>query len=385
MSAVDRRKVPPLAVDVLLVVVAAAAGVAREVAFPSAGSRHLPAPVWLYAAVQVGAAATLLLRQRRPYPMTLVIAGVSLLVPASAVFFAPYAVIVFGRDRRRSWAVIAVLGVCWLLGARLWTVDDPFSGPALLAISALLGLYVSARRRLVAELLDRAERAERERLLLAEQARSDERLRIAGEMHDVVTHRINLMVLHAGALGTSTTDPAVRSAAEELRTTGCQALAELRDLVGVLRHGDSSTTRVAAEDPAAEGDLNDLVTDSRAVGLPVRLDEKGDPSALAPAVRRTLFRVVQESLTNVHKHAPGSQVTVSIRYQPDLVRATVTNDRPDRAPDPDLAAAGGGSGLAGLRSRVDVLGGTLAAAATPEGGFAVRATLPGYLPTTATR
>ncbi|MEU8419576.1 histidine kinase [Micromonospora sp. NPDC048835] len=385
MSAVDRRRVPPLAVDVLIVVVAAAAGVAREVAFPSAGSRHLPAPVWFYAAVQVGAAATLLLRRRRPYPMALVIAGVSLLVPASAVFLAPYAVIVYGRDRRRSWMVIATLAVCWLLGARLWTVDDPFSGPGVLAISALLGLYVSARRRLVAELIDRAERAEQERLLLAEQARSDERLRIAGEMHDVVTHRINLMVLHAGALGTSTTDPAVRSAAEELRTTGCQALAELRDLVGVLRHGDPPTTRVAAQDPAAEGDLHDLVTDSRAVGLPVRLDEEGDPSALAPAMRRTLFRVVQESLTNVHKHAPGSQVTVSIRYQPDLVHATVTNGRPERAPDPDLAAAGGGSGLAGLRSRVDVLGGTLAASATPEGGFAVRATLPGYVPTAVPR
>ena len=96
-------------------------------------------------------------------------------------------------------------------------------------------MYFRARRTLVAELTDRAERAEREQLLLAEQARADERVRLAGEMHDMVTHRINLMVLQAGALRVTAPDPAARAAAEELRVAGCQALTELRDLVGVLR------------------------------------------------------------------------------------------------------------------------------------------------------
>jgi signal transduction histidine kinase len=223
-------------------------------------------------------------------------------------------------------------------------------------------------------------RAERERLLLAEQARVDERIRLAGEMHDVVTHRINLMVLQAGALRIGTADPAVRAAAEELRVAGCQALAELRDLVGVLRDGDQPSPG-AARDADAGPDLASLVDDSRAVGLPVELAEDGDADVVAPTVRRTLFRVVQESLTNVHKHAPGSNAQVRVHYGHDTVLATVSNTPPRRPPDADLTAAGGGSGLDGLRHRVEVVGGTLTAGSTGDGGFAVTATLPVYVPT----
>ena len=117
--------------------------------------------------------------------------------------------------------------------------------------------------------------------------------------------------------------------------------------------------------------------ESRAVGLPVDLAEDGDPGMVAPTVRRTLFRVVQESLTNVHKHAPGADATVSVHYGRDSVRATVSNT-PRRAARADAGphAAGGGSGLAGLRHRVEVVGGTLDAGSTSDGGFAVRATLP---------
>ena len=103
------------------------------------------------------------------------------------------------------------------------------------AVGPLLALYFDARRRLVQALTERAERAERERHLLAEQARAEERARLAGEMHDVVTHRVSLMVLQAGALRMTAPDEATRQAAEELRAAGCQALDELRDLVGVLR------------------------------------------------------------------------------------------------------------------------------------------------------
>jgi signal transduction histidine kinase len=282
--------------------------------------------------------------------------------------------------------------VAFLVGMHAWAVDDPFTAPTVIFGSALLGMYFNARRSLVAELTDRAERAERERLLLAEQARADERIRLAGEMHDVVTHRINLMVLQAGALRVSSTDPAARTAAEELRVAGCQALAELRDLVGVLRTGRPAAPEPAAgpatgpaadpaTGPAREPGLSSLVDDSRAVGLPVRLAEDGDPAVVAPTVRRTLFRVVQESLTNVHKHAPGADATVSVHYGRDSVRATVSNTPPRLPPDADLTAAGGGSGLAGLRHRVEVVGGTLAAGSTADGGFAVRATLPVFVPT----
>jgi signal transduction histidine kinase len=323
----------------------------------------------------VAAAAMLLVRRRRPGSAALTIAVISLFAPAWAAVVVPYSVTAHGRGARwRQWAVIAALTVAFLVGAQAWAIDDPFTAPVVILFSALLGMYVRARRSLVAELTDRAERAERERLLLAEQARADERVRLAGEMHDAVTHRINLMVLQAGALRVSTTDPAARSAAEELRVAGCEALAELRDLVGVLRGGAEQPAGVTG--PADEPGLAVLVDESRSVGLPVRLQERGDPAAVAPAVRRTLFRLVQESLTNVHKHAPGADATVSVHYGHHSLRAEISNTPRRRPTDRDLTAAGGGSGLDGLRHRVEVVGGTLTAGPGPDGGFTVSATLP---------
>jgi signal transduction histidine kinase len=372
-------------VDVFLAVLAATVGGALELADPDVETKHFAAPAWVYVVAQAIAAATLLARRRHPYTMALTIAAISLLVPAWAVVLAPFAVMAYGagRTRWRAWAVVAVLTVAFMFGAHAWAIEDPFTAPVVIVFSALLGLYARARRSLVVELTDRAERAERERLLLAEQARADERIRLAGEMHDVVTHRINLMVLQAGALRMSAADPATRAAAEDLRVAGCQALAELRDLVGVLRNGEEPQARVTAE--PATGNLAALVDESRAVGLPVRLDERGDPAVVAPTVRRTLLRVVQESLTNVHKHAPGSSATVTVHYGSDGVRATVSNTSPRRPPDADLTVAGGGSGLSGLRHRVEVIGGTLIAEPAADGGFAVRATLPAYVPTGASR
>ncbi|MEV0729577.1 histidine kinase [Polymorphospora sp. NPDC050346] len=345
-------------------------GAAREIADPNLATKHVAAPVWVYVAAQVLAATLLLRRRTRPEAVTLGAAALSLFAPATAALFAPYAVTAYGRDRRRGWLAIGVLVVCWTVGAHAWAIADPFSGPALILVSALLGMYVRARRHLLDE--------------LAEQARTDERMRLAREMHDVVTHRINLMVLQAGALGVTTTDPATRAAAAELRANGCRALAELRDVVGVLRTGTPPARDGAAGGPDHDGTTDaapgsvvaDLVDQSRAVGLPVTLAESGDPATTAPAVRRTLVRVVQESLTNVHKHAPDSTVTVTVRYGPGEARAAVANTAPGRPPDPVVAATGGGSGLLGLRHRVEMVGGTLSAEPTSDGGFAVSAALP---------
>ena len=375
-----RSRALAIAVDVVVAGIAAVAGSTLELADPDLATKHLTAPTWVYVAAQVTAAAMLLVRRRHPYAAGLAIAAISLFAPAWAAVLVPFSITAHGTGRHwRQWAVIALLAAAFLVGAQAWAIDDPFTAPLVIVSSALLGLYFRTRRSLVAELTDRVEQAERERLLLAEQARADERIRLAGEMHDVVTHRINLMVLQAGALRTSAGDPAVRAAAEELRIAGCQALAELRDLVGVLRTGAQPPARPAA--PVDEPTLSSLVAASRAAGLAVRLTEEGDPAQVAPAVRRTLFRVVQESLTNVGKHAPGAGAEVSVSYGPPGVRARVTNTRPSRAPDPDLTAAGGGSGLDGLRHRVEVMGGSLTAGAGPDGGFAVRAVLPACVPT----
>ncbi|WP_243789688.1 sensor histidine kinase [Saccharopolyspora gloriosae] len=295
------------------------------------------------------------------------------------LMFAIYAFAAFEtRPRRRvlGWILVAFIVFAAL---RLWTHPD---GETLsnafwvTAFPAVIGLWIGERRRLVVALRDRAERAEREQHLLAEQARADERAKMATEMHDVVTHRVSLMVLQAGALGVTSQDAATRTAAEELRAGGCQALDELRDFLGVLRSGDERAERTASV-PAP--DLSGLVAETEAVGIPVRLTELGSTAQVSPSVGRTAYRVVQEALTNVHKHAPGSSVDVHVEYGSDRVRLAVRNTRPETAGE--LAGHGGGAGLLGLRQRVELVGGTFHSGPTGDGGFEVGAILPGYVPT----
>lgn len=381
-------------VDNTLVVVAAALGILREVSDPNHATKLVVAPVGVYVVLQAVAAAALWWRRSRPFTAALVIGVVSLFAPATAAFVIPYAVTRYGVRRWLCWPVLAALTIAWLIGAHAWAIDDPFTGPFVITVATLLGLYVRARRRLVEELVERADRAERERDLRAERARADERARLAAEMHDVVTHRINLMVLQAGALEVASAEPQVQKASRDIREAGVQALEEMRDLVGVLRSGTASP----GDDVAPEGEvpqqrpaqethadtdgtsLAGLVSDSQAVGLEVDLRERGEQVA-APTVRRALYRVVQESLTNVHKHAPGSSVSIEVVYAAHQIVVDVRNTAPARPPDLDLTGTGGGNGLAGLAQRIEMLGGRISAAPCSDGGFAVNARLPAFVPT----
>lgn len=302
-------------------------------------------------------------------------------VPGMAPFVIyAFAVYATGRwPRVAGWVLVAVVT---LLAVRPWHLPAGIvitNALVLTAFPALLGLYVGARHRLMQAWRERAERAEREQHLLAEQARAEERTRLASEMHDVVTHRVSLMVLQAGALGVTARDEATRSAAEELRAAGCQALEELRDLVGVLRQTPDRNDEHGAAEPSAAPDLSALVTESESVGVPVRFDEDGDRGKVSPTVGRTAYRVVQEALTNARKHALGAEVLVRVRYGPSQVRLTVRNTA--ASIHPDLAASGSGTGLRGLRQRVELVGGTLRAEPTDDGGFEVDAILPAYVPT----
>jgi len=293
--------------------------------------------------------------------------------PFSTVL-AAYGPVLYRRDRTTAFIAIGLLTV---VVARPWQ-------PSLLVISVaierttigpLLALYFDARRRLVKALTERAERAERERYLLAEQARDEERARLAREMHDIVTHRVSLMVLQAGALRLTAPDEATRQAAEEMRVAGCQALDELRDLVGILR--------TAPEDdhaPSTQG-FAALVAESTAVGTPAELIEDGDPAHASPVVGRTAYRLVREALTNVRKHAAGARVTVRVSYGDVQVRVSVRNTRPPGGPGGALAATGSGLGLASLRQRIELVRGTLHAGPEADGGFCVEASLPAYVPT----
>ena len=317
--------------------------------------------------------------------ISFLIAPAGLLTPANpANIWAPYGTVLAaygpfyyckeGQSRRTAFAAVAIMT---LIVARVWDPNWQVITIAVLrtAVGPLLALYFSARHAMVRALTERAERAERERYLLAEQARADERARLAGEMHDVVTHRVSLMVLQAGALSVTARDEATRRAAEELRAAGVQALDELRDLVGILR-----TSPEDDQAPPAEG-LAALAAESTAVGTPAELTEDGDPALASPVVARTVYRVVREALTNVRKHAPGARVVVRVSYDESQIRLSIRNTAASAPPANGLAATGSGLGLAGLRQRIELVHGTLRASGTPDGGFCVEATMPSYVPT----
>src|SRR5215831_1427443 len=382
-----------LAPDVLLAVFFILLDTAATLAGWSWWPAHPSTLAWAMLAVQGLADASLVFRRRAPMLVIAILGGFTLVIsllisPAGLItpvnsgnVWAPYGTVLaaygpfyYRKDRR---AAFAAVGTLTLIVARVWEPSAAVITIAVLrtAVGPLLALYFSARHEMLQALRDRAERAERERYLLAEQARAEERARLAGEMHDVVTHRVSLMVLQAGALGITAPDEATRQAAEELRAAGVQALDELRDLVGILR-----TAPEDEQDRPVSG-LAELVAESTAVGTPVEFVQEGDPALASPVVARTAYRIVREALTNVRKHAPGAHVVVQVSYDESQVRLSIRNTAAAAPPANGLAATGSGLGLAGLRQRIELVHGTLRASGTPDGGFCVEATMPSYVPT----
>ncbi|WP_133116317.1 histidine kinase [Amycolatopsis antarctica] len=392
--------------DVLLAAAAFAVTVLITVVFALEPSFGGGVP-WPWVAVQLPVAAVLVLRRRYPQIVLAVSIADSLLMlwiaytgpdaaPAgadSATLLIPMAtpLVTFAaaaHSRRPRLAAALVLTLL-VLAARPW---DPYLSVAMIAAvfagaPALLGMYAGARRRLIAALTERAARAKREERLLAERARAAERAELAGEMHGIVARRLHDMLARAGRLGSETDSAATRDAAAELTANGRQALTELDALVRALRspQPDDDVPGGGADDSGA--DLGRLAADSASVGVPVELDLRGDPATLSPTVARTVYRVVGEALTNIRKHAHGAQVAVRVTYEAERVRVAVRNGRPPASTtsphrhDPDLATGGSGTGLLGVRRRVELVDGTFEAGATADGGFAVGATLPVYVPT----
>ncbi|UYQ62561.1 sensor histidine kinase [Streptomyces peucetius] len=279
-----------------------------------------------------------------------------------------------------------------------------FMSLGLTAPPVLLGLYIGARRRLMESLRERADSLEQELSLLADRAeqraqwaRQEERTRIAREMHDVVAHRVSLMVVHAAALqAVALKDPqkAVKNAAL-VGDMGRQALTELREMLGVLRSGEdrvraraevplaavgaaaAAAAAAAAEDGPCIADIEVLVGQSRQAGMVVELAVQGDARLYPPEVEQTAYRVVQEALTNVHKHAAGAKVMVRLAHRAEEVAMQVENGAPDAAGGAaDAGLPSGGNGLVGMRERVTALGGVFVSGPTEVGGFRVSAVLP---------
>jgi signal transduction histidine kinase len=324
-------------------------------------------PIWALAACLAGAIAQLF--GPGPVPSDL------------AVLVLIYTIAAY---RPRRYSVIALI-VC-LLGAvvavlvweplqQVGVVDGLYAGAILFGGSAVLawtlGDSMRFRRGYYAALEERAARLEADRHVQAKMAAAAERARIARELHDVIAHHVSVMVVQAdGASYALRTDQAKAEAAlKAIAGTGRRALTETRALLGVLRTADE---HAALAPLPGLGQLRELIDQARAAGLAVTYTLSGLPRELPEGAELAAYRVVQESLTNTRKHAgPDAVAAVALRYQPDGLVVEVTDDGV-AAPAADTP----GHGLAGMRERVEMYGGTVEAAPLPGGGFGVVARLP---------
>ncbi|MFC8695581.1 sensor histidine kinase [Streptomyces parvus] len=337
-----------------------------------------------------------------------------------------------GRRITEPWRVAAAFGAAFVLHIVPDLYQDITSGAApvlpvtlglnvvaflsLAVVPALIGRYRDQRRRLLDALWQNNQQLKREQAMVAREARLLERNRIAHDMHDSLGHQLALISVHAGALQV---DPALtgnqREAVGILRGASVTAMAELRAAVGVLH--DEAEYRGQRNEPQYQGDpshqgdqgeisygeyrerqecqrqsggdgapvsyaprttaaIDGLVESSRGAGTAVSLERSGVRRTLAPAADHEAYRIVQEGLTNAHKHAPGAPIRLALRYEPDSLVVEVTNGPvPGGAPEvpPEIS---GGQGLKGLRKRVGRVGGMVHTGPTEDGGFRIAGMLP---------
>jgi signal transduction histidine kinase len=277
------------------------------------------------------------------------------------------------RDRSQALAGLAFgVGVTAVVAH-----NDPEGGAGnfvftsiVFSVAWTIGFALSRKFREADEAKERAARAEREREERARLAVSDERARIARELHDVVGHSVSVMTVQASAARRRLRphQEKEREALLVVEQTGREALAEMRRMVGVLRHPDAAPA--LAPQPSLEF-LDKLVEHAREAGLPVELRIEGEPVQLPAGVDLTAYRLVQEGLTNALKHARAQSAEVVVRYNDGNVELTVSDDGRGGG-----GGDGGGHGLVGMRERVSVYGGELEAGPRPEGGYRLRARLP---------
>lgn len=376
------------AVDIGLTLLALAFGVAGLV-----GESQRPGGVGdglLVADLVVGGAAcaALLVRRRRPVELAVVL---SVVAAFSVVAGAAALVALHTVATHRRWSAVAAVWPVYVVGVTAFYLMHPAPGLPLLAVVALCvvvtaavvawGMYLRARRQLLASLRDRAERAETEQRLRVEQARQTERARMAREMHDVLAHRISLLSMHAGALEfrPDARPEEIARAAGVIRENAHLALQDLREVLGVLRDGPE---RASARPQPTLVDVPALLEESRAAGLEVRADLRVHDLADVPAgTGRNAYRIVQEGLTNARKHAPGAAVDLLLDGGPgDGLTVQLRNGG---AATVGATSAGGtagipgsGTGLVGLTERADLAGGRLEHDSTDAGGFRLTAWLP---------
>jgi len=299
--------------------------------------------------------------------------------PVTDIYALQIAVYTIGslKPRRPHAWVIAVLGAIGLVSIPPPPVTLSVIGfLAIMAVTlggaAYVGTIVGERRRLNAELDERLGVLEEERRTEIALALHKERLGLAREMHDLVAHSLTLMVVQAGAARTvAATDPvAARGAVGTVIDAGQQAMAELDQLLSLL--GDGGAEKIP---PPTRRDVEQLISDAQRSGLDVKLERMGShPLPEGSSLELSAYRIVQESLTNIRKHAPGSSVRVHMLTEPGGVEVRIENDGPPDEPR-DLSDYGAGHGLVGMRERVAMFGGRLEAGPRPSGGFLVDAVM----------
>jgi signal transduction histidine kinase len=355
---------------------------------PTDAALALALLAWMLVAGGISAAAALMtlpLAWRRRGPTAVAVAiGVGILesavdpiaqaasLPAFAVgLFAAYAVATYAR-----WPWVGLLA---LLVPLSFVVTGRFDLPvpawilpfALLGSAWLAGLAVRRRSQVAEAWRERAEHAEREQAAVRAQALAEERARIARELHDVVTHRVSLMVIQAAAARTVYPDQPATAAQQlmALESGGRQALTELRGMLDLL--ATTADDRAPLGPVAGLAQAGELVDQVRTAGLPVRLVVAGVPSAVPAHVNLAGYRILQEALTNSLRHSDRAGTTVTIQYGPSDVDIDVVDQGPTaRAPGP------AGRGLLGMRERVALLGGTVVTGPRPGLGFGLHARLP---------
>ncbi|MFF4835050.1 sensor histidine kinase [Streptomyces sp. NPDC001315] len=337
---------------------------------------HWDAHERLRMACALGAAFALLLYRRLPLlTFLLTLPAVLLSDAVIASMIALYTLASVTRHR-------TLLAVC----ALAFTLSDMTSWPspvfdltrastlitlgytaATAAAPVFLGQLVQTRRDLSLRLAEISEARDHQQLLTAQAVLARERAQLAREMHDVVSHQVSLIAVHAGALQVGTRDAEAKEAAGTIRRLSVQTLDELRHMVTVLRASGGRPAELTPQPSLA--DLEQLVGSS---GIEVQLTTDL-PEGLPATVQRAVYRTVQEALTNTRKHAPGATATVCIHHEGSAVRVTVTNTAPTR---PALPLPSAHYGLVGLRQRAALLGGTVTFGPTVDGGYELRLELP---------
>lgn len=354
---------------------------------------NLGAFAYVIAGVAAACAASLVARRR--FPATVALLACLATVAQGNITFLLVALYSLGAYSLRTWRM-AVIGAAtivmqfgWILLApneQLVPAENPppavalwFILPSVVVATTvaplLLGLYIGTRRRMIRGLRERAAQLEREQHLLADRVVAAERARIAREMHDVVAHRLTYLVVFSDALrSVAATDPAeAERAAKIIGDTSREALDELRQIIGVLRLAEGA----GADQPAPQPSLTDvpeLVAQSESAGIPVRLNVDGVQAKIPASVELAAYRLIQESLTNISKHAGQVDSEVSIQHHPDRLTVRITNATGVDATSPELPS--GGHGIVGMRERVAMHDGVFTAGPRPNGGFEVLATFP---------